>query len=111
MEWIISLLLKGLWSEVQRSMIVNSNIEIGGNFKQNKTPGTVKNKQETRKNRHKNHKRREFFRVMSTLHKGAPVCQLYISVFLGVMDHTSSSRIRPVQKYVLFSKKHQSDNV
>jgi hypothetical protein len=58
----------------------------------------VKNIKQERNNRHKNHKRMQFFLEMSTLNHN------YISVFLGVMYHTSSSRNRPVQKYVLFWK-------
>jgi hypothetical protein len=58
----------------------------------------VKNIKQERNNRHKNHKRMQFFLEISTLNHG------YISVFLGVMYYTSSSRNRPVQNMFCFRK-------
>ena len=45
---------------------------------------------------------------MSSLKQRVTVWQLYI-MFLRVMGPTSSSRNLPVQKYILFSSKNQSD--
>ena len=56
----------------------------------------------------KNQRRRSFLLGMSTLNQSVTVWQLYI-MFLRVMGPTSSSRNLPVQKYILFSSKNQSD--
>jgi hypothetical protein len=77
-------------------------LQIGGNFIEN-------SEKYTRKQR-KNQRRRPFLLEMSTLNQSVTVWQLYI-MFLRVMGPTSSSRNLPVQKYILFSPKNQSDSV
>jgi hypothetical protein len=77
-------------------------LQIGGNFIQNGEKSTRK--------QGKTQRRRPFLLEMSMLNQSVTVWQLYI-MFVRVMGPTSSSRNLPVQKYILFSPKNQSDSV